>query len=152
MQETQVQSLGGEDPLEKRMATHCSILAWRIPWTEEPGRLNNNNYIRDERLKQRPRRNSINWWRKVKESEVAQSCLTLCDPMDCSLPDSSVHGIFQARVLEWIAISFSRGSSRPGIETRSPPLQADTLPSQPPGNFMAAITICSDFGAPKNKV
>ena len=42
---------------------------------------------------------------KVKsESEVAQSCLTLSDPMDCSLPDSSVHGIFQARVLEWVAI------------------------------------------------
>ena len=42
------------------------------------------------------------------ESEVAQSCPTLCDPMDCSLPGSSVHGIFQAIVLEWIAISFSR--------------------------------------------
>ena len=41
------------------------------------------------------------------ESEVAQSCLTLCDPMDCSLPGSSVHGIFQARVLEWGAIAFS---------------------------------------------
>ena len=45
---------------------------------------------------------------KVKsESEVAQSCLTLCDPMDCSLPGSSVHGVFQARVLEWGAIAFS---------------------------------------------
>ena len=45
---------------------------------------------------------------KVKsESEVAQSCPTLCDPMDCSLPVSSIHGIFQARVLEWGAIAFS---------------------------------------------
>ena len=45
---------------------------------------------------------------KVKsESEVAQSCLTLSDPMDCSLPGSSVHGVFQARVLEWGAIAFS---------------------------------------------
>ena len=45
---------------------------------------------------------------KVKsESEVAQSCLTLSDPMDCSLPGSSVHGIFQARVLEWGATAFS---------------------------------------------
>ena len=45
---------------------------------------------------------------KVKsESEVAQSCLTLCDPMDCSPPGSSIHGIFQARVLEWDAIAFS---------------------------------------------
>ena len=46
---------------------------------------------------------------KVKsESEVAQSCLTLRDRMDCSLPGSSVHGIFQARVLEWVAIAFSK--------------------------------------------
>ena len=52
------------------------------------------------------------WWSES-ESEVAQSCLTLGDPMDCSLPDSSVHGIFQAIVLEWIAISFSRRSSQP---------------------------------------
>ena len=39
MQETQVQCLGQEDPLEKEMATHCSIFAWKTPWTEEPGRL-----------------------------------------------------------------------------------------------------------------
>ena len=42
-----------------------------------------------------------------KEVKVPQSCLTLCDPMDCSLPGSSIHGIFQARVLEWVAIAFS---------------------------------------------
>ena len=48
---------------------------------------------------------------KVKsESEVAQSCSTLRDPMDCSLPGSSVHGIFQARVLEWGAVAFSKTS------------------------------------------
>jgi len=46
------------------------------------------------------------------ESEVAQSCLTLCDPMDCSLPGSSIHGIFQTRILKWVAISFSRESSQ----------------------------------------
>ena len=56
-------------------------------------------------------------WRTV-WSEVAQSCPTLCDPMDCSLPGSSVHGIFQAIVREWIAISFSSGSSRPRDRTR----------------------------------
>ena len=50
---------------------------------------------------------------EVKWSAVAQSCPTLCNPMDCTLPDSSVHGIFQAIVLEWIAISFSSRSSRP---------------------------------------
>ena len=49
---------------------------------------------------------------KVKsESEVAQLCLTLHDPMDCSPPGSSVHGIFQARVLEWVAIAFSEGNT-----------------------------------------
>ena len=48
---------------------------------------------------------------KESQIEVALLCLTLCDPMDCSLPGSSVHGIFQARILEWVAISFSRRSS-----------------------------------------
>ena len=45
--------------------------------------------------------------------EVTQSCPTLCDPVDCSPPGSSVHGILQVRILEWIAVSFSRGSSQP---------------------------------------
>ena len=49
---------------------------------------------------------------------VAQSCLTLCDPTDCSLPGSSVHGILQARILEWVAIPFSRGSSQPRDQTQ----------------------------------
>ena len=47
------------------------------------------------------------------ESEVSQSCLTLWDPLGCRLPGPSIHGIFQARILEWFAISFSRGLSRP---------------------------------------
>ena len=50
-------------------------------------------------------------------SEVAQSCPTLCDHMDCSLRGSSIHGIFQARVMEWAAISFSRESSQPSDQT-----------------------------------
>ena len=70
---------------------------------------------------------------KVKsESEVTQSCLTLYDPMDCSLPASSVRGIFQARIVEWVAVSFSRGSSQTRIKPRSLALQADSLPSEPP--------------------
>ena len=52
------------------------------------------------------------------ESEVTQSCLALWDPMDCSLPGSSVHGICQAILLEWVTISFSRGSSRPRDRTQ----------------------------------
>ena len=62
---------------------------------------------------------------KVKsESEVAQSCLTLSDPMDCSFPGSSVHGIFQARVLEWGAITFSDMGSTSLIESEFPILEA----------------------------
>ena len=50
--------------------------------------------------------------------EVAQSCPTLCDPVDWSLPGFSIHGILQARILEWVTISFSRGSSQPRDPTR----------------------------------
>ena len=58
----------------------------------------------------------------------AQSCLTLCDPMDYK-----VHGILQARILEWVAFPFSRDLSNPGIEPRSPKLHVDSLPAEPPG-------------------
>ena len=74
----------------------------------------------------------------VKWSEVAQLCPTLCDSMNCSLPGSSVHGIFQAIVLEWIAISFSRGSSRPRDRTRVSRIvdrHFTALPSEPPGKL-----------------
>ena len=53
--------------------------------------------------------------------------------MGCRLPDSSVHGIFQARILEWVAISFSRGLSQHRDQTRSPALRANPLPSEPAG-------------------
>ena len=69
--------------------------------------------------------NASGWvlWKQMlrqfkKESEVAQSCPTLCDLMDYNLPGSSVHGIFQARILEWVAISFSRGSAQPRDQTQ----------------------------------
>ena len=62
---------------------------------------------------------------------VTQSCPPLCNPMDCSLPGSSVNGILQARILEWVAVPFSRGSSWPRNQTpRSPALQADSLPTE----------------------
>ena len=67
------------------------------------------------------------------ESEVAQSCPTLCNPVDCSPSGSSVHGILWARILEWVAISFSRDLPDPGIKPRSPALQADALTSELPG-------------------
>ena len=67
---------------------------------------------------------------------VAKSCLILCDAMDYSPPDSSVYGVSQAGILEWVAISFSRGSSDPGIEAMSPlapALLASSLPLGPLG-------------------
>ena len=61
---------------------------------------------------------------KVKrESEITQSCLTLSDPMDCSLPGSSVHGIFQARVLEWGAIAFSGRDQQTEAKTEGTTLE-----------------------------
>ena len=56
--------------------------------------------------------------RRKKESEVTQSCLTLCNPMDCSLRGPSIDGIFQARILEWVAISFSGVFAQPRDRTR----------------------------------
>ena len=121
------------------MAPHSSTLAWKMPWTEEPGRLQSMRSLRVghdwvtslslftflhwSRLPCPPSGDLPNPGTKPRsltlqayslpyespesESEVAQSCLTLCDPMDCNLPGSSIHGIFQARVLEWGAIAFS---------------------------------------------
>ena len=60
--------------------------------------------------------------------KATQSCPTLCDPMNYT-----VHGILQARMLEWVTISFSRGSSNPGIKLQFPALQADFLPGEPSG-------------------
>ena len=64
---------------------------------------------------------------------VTQSWPTLCSPIDSTLPDSSVHGILQARILDWVAILFPRDLPDPGVEPRAPTWQADSLPSEPPG-------------------
>ena len=66
--------------------------------------------------------------REALKVKVAQSCPTLCYPMD-----STVHGILQARIMEWVDFPFSKGSSHPGIEPRSPSLQTDSLPAEPQG-------------------
>ena len=63
-----------------------------------------------------------------REVKVAQSCLTLCDPMDYT-----VHGLLQARTLEWVVFPFSRGSSQSRDEPRSPALWEDSLPAEPQG-------------------
>ena len=142
MWETRVQSLGQEDPLKKEMATNSSILAWKIPWMEEPGWLLSMGSqrvrhdwatslsiylskiykqliqlnIKKKRNKQDVNNRSIQ--EKGRWSEVAQSCPTLHDPIDCSLPGSFIHGIFQARILELVAISFPKGFFQPRSWTR----------------------------------
>ena len=68
-------------------------------------------------------------------SEVAQLYLTLCNPVGCSLPGSSVRAILQARVLEWVAVPSPGDLPNPGIEPGFPTLQADALPSEPPGEL-----------------
>ena len=116
MQETRVWSLGRENPLEKETATHSSTLAWKIPWMEEPGRLQSmglqrvgHDWVTSFSLFYITRSNNLH---KVKV-KVAQSCLTLCDPMNYT-----VNGILQARILEWVAFPFSRGSSQPRVRTQ----------------------------------
>ena len=62
---------------------------------------------------------------------TCQSCPTLCNPMDCNPPGSSIHGFFQARILEWVDVSFSRDLPNPRTKPTppvSPPLQVDSLP------------------------
>ena len=79
---------------------------------------------------------------------LSLSHVWLCDPTDCSLTGSSVHGISPARTLEWVAISFSRGSSQgPGTKPGSSVLQADSLPSEPLGEpvILSNATQCSSM-------
>ena len=116
LQETQIRSLGQEDPLEKGMATHSSILAWRFPWIEEPGRL---------------------WGCKESDVLLLLSCfirVRLCDPTDCSLAGSPLLIEF-SRQEYWSGLPFPSPGNlpKPGIKPGSPALQADSLSSEPPG-------------------
>ena len=74
--------------------------------------------------------------RNYHESEVTQSCPTLCDLMDCNPPASSSHGIFQARTLEWVAISFSKGSSQSRDLTQVSHIVGRLFTSEPPVNHI----------------
>ena len=76
-------------------------------------------------------------------AKLLQSCPILCDPMDCSLIGSFVHVILQARILEWVAMPFSRGSSHPGIKpvSMSPALTGGSLPLAPSGKSCINIYI-----------
>ena len=104
-QETQVRSLDWEDPLEKEMAIYSSILAWKIPWMEEPGRL-------QSMWSQRVGHDFtftfiLSAAATAAAAKSLQSCPTLCNPINGSPAGSPVPGILQARTLEWVAISFS---------------------------------------------
>ena len=89
------------DPLVRK-------IPWRRKWQPTPVFLPGKSHRQRSLVGYSP------WGRKSESvSEVTQSCSTVCNPMECSLPSSSVHGIFQARILEWVAISFSKRSSRP---------------------------------------
>ena len=109
--------------LEKEMTTHSSVLAWRIPGTGEPGGLPSvgSHRVRHDwsDLAAAIADNPIKW---------CSQCVCVCvcgvwlfsDYMDCSPPGSFVYGIFQARILQWVAISSSRGSSHPKDWTQVP--------------------------------
>ena len=98
-------------------ATHSNFLTWRIARTEVT--------VYGVAKSQTPERLTLSLILYFachllsfeSESEATQSCPTLCYPIDCSPLGSSIHGILQARILEWVAISFSRGSSRPRDRT-----------------------------------
>ena len=87
----------------------------------------------------------------TKRRSPAQSCPTLCDPMDCSLPGSSVHRVLQARILEWEPFPSPEILPKPGIEPASPAVQVDSLPSEPAGkpishlNSSAEIWLCLNW-------
>ena len=87
-------------------------------------------------------------WQEVTLCLVTQLCLTLCDPMFCSPPDSSVHGILQARILEGVAVASSRGSSQPRDWTRFPVLHSSL--SVPPGKPKKPQHIVNDRETKKN--
>ena len=106
MYESRVWSLGWEDPLEKGMATHSSIPAWRIPRTKEPWRLQS---LGSQRVGCNRATNKHLW--KVSHSVMSDSL----GPMDCSLPGSSVHEIFQARILKWEPFPSPSDLPNPGI-------------------------------------
>ena len=135
--------LGWEHTLKEGMATHSSILAWRIPRTEEPGRglqrVGHDSAITLQSIVKQlsmpqvwgaraswlcgnllcflTAQVSTTYLRWKSEVLVTQLSPTVCYSMDCTPPGSSVHRISQARILKWVAISFSRGSSPPRDQT-----------------------------------
>ena len=120
MQQTRIRSLGWEDPLEKEMATHFSILAWKIPWTEETGRLQSMGSQRVGHDRGTSLHVTLGHGRhKLWKGECyLLSCVLLLTPTRTVVPDPSLPGILLARTREWGAIPFFQGSSWPRDQTR----------------------------------
>ena len=115
--------------LEKAMAPDSSTLAWKIPWMEKPGRLQSmGSLTAGHNWSDLAAAAAATLRYSISACSDAKFCLTPGNPMDCSLTGSSVHGISQARILEWVAHSFSRRCSWPRDWPRFPALQADSLP------------------------
>ena len=108
------------------MATLLSILAGRIPWTGDPGRL------------QCMGSQKVRYKLATAAAKSLQLCLTLCDPIDGSPPVSSVPGILQARTLEWVAISFSNACMHAKLLQSRLTLR-DPIDSSPPGSAVSGI-------------
>ena len=116
MRETGVRSLGWEVPLKKEMAPHSSTLAWKIPWTKEPGRLQS---MESQRVRHDWATSLSLFFQDISAknqifagciyAKLLQLCPTLCHAMDHSPLGSSDHGLLQARMLEWVAMPSSRG-------------------------------------------
>ena len=166
IQETWFQHQDREDPLHKDTSTHSSALAWRIPWTEEPGGYSPRGckesdtterltlLLLDAAQTKQPEI-VLGAWSEMCPAvftfqrttifmhtglKFAQSCLTLCDPMDCNLLGAFVHGILQQEYWSGLPFTTPGDLPNPEIEPRSPTLQAASLPSEPPWKFTRCVT------------
>ena len=129
-----------------RRCSRCSLFLHMQVELKTPNKTHKTNITTLKKLDKRKQTHSGSWnlrfpfysiYSRLRVCMLSlQLCPTLWDPTDCSPPGSSVHGILQARILEWVAIPFSRGSSHPGMEPMSLCLlhwQAGSLPLVPPG-------------------
>ena len=161
------------DPGSIPGSTHSSILTWEIPWTEKPGGLQsmgsqrvrhdcatNTSFLEALSCPQTSTITVFSTFHDYNCQSLPEPCCSLFKlnwslsvvsdslwPLGLySLPGSSIHGIFQARILEWLAISFSRDLLNSGIEPGSPTLQAETLSPEPRGNlrslFKGKLCVC----------
>ena len=154
MWETRVRALGQEDPLEKEMATQSSTLAWKTPWMEATvhgvakshTQLGNftfsftslihiyiNISFHTHFISYTHTHTHTHTHTQKHKCAQWLSHVWLCDPLDCGLPGSSVHGIFQARTLEWLLFPPPGDLSHPVTELASPTSAGRFFSTEPPG-------------------